>query len=187
MQARGITEKAYVERCTAGGTLPTSTAAEPRTRPVATPSKLLRQCRPRNRVPHRRGLLQTTTTPSPFWRSTSASTPQSLEFLVSGSRRTPRRPALSGNASPPARRRKSRTGPAQPIVVENLVERNHTGTQSHRSRRGRGYQRRRNGLRPSRQQLLEGGLLFVNAAKNAVAHHEETYDSEDVDEEYPDD
>jgi hypothetical protein len=111
MQARGITEKAYVERCTAGGTLPPSTAAEPRTRPVATPSKLLRQCRPRNRVPHRRGLLQTTTTPSPFWRSTSASTPQSLEFLVSGSRRTPRRPALSGNASPPARRRKSRTGP----------------------------------------------------------------------------
>jgi len=57
MQVRGITEKAYVERCTAGGTLPTSTAAEPRTRPVATPSKLLRQCRPRNRVPHRRGLL----------------------------------------------------------------------------------------------------------------------------------
>ena len=185
MQARRITEKAYVERCTAGGTLPTSTAAEPRTRPVATPSKLLRQCRPRNRVPHRRGLLLRL----PHLRRSGGALPLQRVPGVPCVRITSDCKATSSFAKCVASCVKAGKphGPAQHIVAENLVERNHTGTQSHRSRRGRGYQRRRNGLRPSRQQLLEGSLLFVNAAKNAVAHHEETYDSEDIDEEYPDD
>jgi len=38
MQACGTIEKACVEQCTAGGTLPTATAAEPRTSPVPAPS-----------------------------------------------------------------------------------------------------------------------------------------------------
>lgn len=35
MQARGVTEKAYVEQCRGGGTMPTATTPEPRPTPVA--------------------------------------------------------------------------------------------------------------------------------------------------------
>lgn len=37
MQARGVTEKAYVEQCRAGGTMPTATAPEPKPTPAAPP------------------------------------------------------------------------------------------------------------------------------------------------------
>lgn len=37
MQARGVTEKAYVEQCRAGGTVPTATAPEPKPAPAAPP------------------------------------------------------------------------------------------------------------------------------------------------------
>jgi hypothetical protein len=37
MQARGVTEKAYVEQCRAGGTMPTATAPEPKPAPAAPP------------------------------------------------------------------------------------------------------------------------------------------------------
>ncbi len=38
MQARGVTEKAYVEQCRAGGTMPTATAPEPKPTPAAPPT-----------------------------------------------------------------------------------------------------------------------------------------------------
>ncbi|SFM50452.1 hypothetical protein SAMN05216573_102160 [Bradyrhizobium sp. Rc3b] len=37
MQARGVTEKAYVEQCRAGSTMPTATAPEPKPTPAAPP------------------------------------------------------------------------------------------------------------------------------------------------------
>ena len=37
MQARGVTEKAYVEQCKAGGTMPSATAPEPKPTPAAPP------------------------------------------------------------------------------------------------------------------------------------------------------
>lgn len=37
MQARGVTEKAYVEQCRAGGTMPSATAPEPKPAPAAPP------------------------------------------------------------------------------------------------------------------------------------------------------
>ncbi|MET4356410.1 hypothetical protein ABIC08_006373 [Bradyrhizobium sp. RT9b] len=37
MQARGVTERAYVEQCRAGGTMPSATAPEPKPTPAAPP------------------------------------------------------------------------------------------------------------------------------------------------------
>lgn len=37
MQARGVTEKAYVEQCRTGGTMPSATAPEPKPAPAASP------------------------------------------------------------------------------------------------------------------------------------------------------
>lgn len=37
MQARGVTERAYVEQCRAGGTMPSATASEPKPTPAAPP------------------------------------------------------------------------------------------------------------------------------------------------------
>jgi hypothetical protein len=85
MQARGITEKAYVEQCRAGGTLPTATAQEPRTSPAPAPKQATPAPPPAEPAPAPQRPSPTTTTAAPTSPIPPPSSPRSrTESLEAG-------------------------------------------------------------------------------------------------------